>query len=57
MTGRLKAAGLELEQSPVTMDGIVLAADLAEKGDLSSKQLKQIFDIAFEKNEDFPVRL
>jgi len=55
LTGRLKAAGLELEQSPVTMDGLVFAADLAEKGDLSSKQLKQIFDIAFEKNEDFPV--
>jgi aspartyl-tRNA(Asn)/glutamyl-tRNA(Gln) amidotransferase subunit B len=55
LTGRLKAAGLGLEQSPVTMDGLVFAADLAEKGDLSSKQLKQIFDTAFEKNEDFPV--
>ena len=55
LTGRLKAAGLELAQSPVTMDGLVFASDLAEKGDLSSKQLKQIFVIAFEKNEDFPV--
>ena len=55
LTGRLKAAGLELDKSPVTMDGLVFAADLAEKGDLSSKQLKQIFDVAFEKNEDFPV--
>ncbi len=55
LTGRLKAAGLELDKSPVTMDGLVFAADLAEKGDLSSKQLKQIFDMAFEKNEDFPV--
>src|SRR5664279_5987711 len=54
LTGRLKAAGLELEQSPVTMDGLVFAADLAEKGDLSSKQLQQLFDTAFEKNEDFP---
>ena len=53
LMGRLKALGLELEQSPVTMHGIVLAADLAEKGEISSKQLKQLFDSAFEKNEDF----
>jgi aspartyl-tRNA(Asn)/glutamyl-tRNA(Gln) amidotransferase subunit B len=55
LAGRLKALGLELEQSPITLDGVVAAADLQEKGDLSSKQLKQLFDIAFEKNEDFPV--
>ena len=53
LMGRLKALGLELDQSPVTMDGIVLAADLAEKGDISSKQLKQLFDSAFQKQEDF----
>jgi aspartyl-tRNA(Asn)/glutamyl-tRNA(Gln) amidotransferase subunit B len=53
LMGRLKALGLELDQSPVTMDGIVLAADLAEKGEISSKQLKQLFDSAFEKQEDF----
>ena len=55
LTSRLKAAGLELEQSPITMAGIAQAADLAEEGKLSSKQLKQLFDIAFEKNEDFGV--
>src|SRR6201987_1970708 len=55
LMGRLRAAGLELQQSPVTMDGVVLAADLAEEGKLSSKQWKQIFDIAFEKGEDFGV--
>jgi aspartyl-tRNA(Asn)/glutamyl-tRNA(Gln) amidotransferase subunit B len=53
LMGRLRAAGLELEQSPVTMDGVVMAADLAEAGELSSKQLKQLFDSAFEKGEDF----
>jgi aspartyl-tRNA(Asn)/glutamyl-tRNA(Gln) amidotransferase subunit B len=53
LMGRLKALGLELEDSPVTMDGIVLAADLAEKGEISSKQLKQLFDSAFKKKEDF----
>ena len=52
---RLKANNLELEQSPITMKGIAFAADLAESGELSSKQLKQLFDSAFEKGEDFPV--
>src|SRR5208283_5692856 len=35
--GRLKALGFELEQSPVTMAGIVLAADLLDEGTISSK--------------------
>ena len=55
LTMRLRLTGLELEQSPVSMDGVVLAADLAESGELSSKMLKQLLDISFEKNEDFPV--
>ena len=49
------ARSRNLNQSPVTMKGIAFAADLAEEGKLSSKQWKQLFDIAFEKNEDFPV--
>ncbi len=53
LTARLKLKGLELEQSPITMAGIAQAADLAEEGKLSSKQLKQLFDSAFESNEDF----
>ncbi len=51
--GRLKALGVELDQSPVTMAGIVLAADLLDEGKISSKQMKQIFDESFEKGEDF----
>jgi aspartyl-tRNA(Asn)/glutamyl-tRNA(Gln) amidotransferase subunit B len=51
--GRLKALGLEPEQSPVSMAGVVLAADLLEDNKISSKQLKQLLDICFEKNEDF----
>ena len=51
--GRLKALGLELENSPVSMDGIVLAADLLDEGKISSRQLKQLFDVCFEKGEDF----
>jgi aspartyl-tRNA(Asn)/glutamyl-tRNA(Gln) amidotransferase subunit B len=55
VTGRLNALGLEQDQSPVTMTGIVQAADLLDEGKISSKQLKQLFDVAFEKGEDFGV--
>ncbi len=51
--GRLKALGLEQEQSPVSMTGIVQAADLLDEGKISSKQMKQLFDACFEKGEDF----
>jgi len=53
LTGRLNAGGLELEQSPVSLPGIVMAADLAESGDLSSKMLKQLLDMCFAENKDF----
>jgi aspartyl-tRNA(Asn)/glutamyl-tRNA(Gln) amidotransferase subunit B len=53
--GRLKTAGIALEDSPVTLNGIVVAADLLEEGKISSKQLKQLLDVCFEKGEDFPV--
>ena len=52
--GRLKALNLEQENSPVSMAGIVMAADLLDDGQISSKQLKQLFDLCFEKSEDFP---
>jgi aspartyl-tRNA(Asn)/glutamyl-tRNA(Gln) amidotransferase subunit B len=57
---RLKAAGnLELATvARVNVKESLMAADLAEVGDLSSKQLKQLFDISFrEVNEDFGVCL
>ncbi len=53
--GRLKALDLELEQSPVSMAGVVMAADLLDEDKISSKQLKQLLDICFEKGEDFAV--
>jgi aspartyl-tRNA(Asn)/glutamyl-tRNA(Gln) amidotransferase subunit B len=53
LTGRLKAANLELEQSPVTLAGIVQAADLAESGEISSKMLKQLLDTCFAESKDF----
>ena len=52
--GRLKALSLELDQSPISMPGLVMAADLLEEDKISSKQLKGLFDISFEKGEDFP---
>ena len=54
LMGRLKAVDLDLEHSPVSLAGIALAADLLDDDKLSSKMLKQLFDICFEKNEDFP---
>jgi aspartyl-tRNA(Asn)/glutamyl-tRNA(Gln) amidotransferase subunit B len=53
ITMRLRAAQLENHQSPISEDGLVLAADLAESGELSSKMLKDLLDKAFANNEDF----
>jgi aspartyl-tRNA(Asn)/glutamyl-tRNA(Gln) amidotransferase subunit B len=53
ITMRLRAADIEFEQSPVTLDGVVLAADLAEAGEIFSKQLKQILDTCFAEGRDF----
>jgi aspartyl-tRNA(Asn)/glutamyl-tRNA(Gln) amidotransferase subunit B len=54
LMGRLKARGLLLEQSPISMNGVALSADLAESGAISSKMLKDLYDLAFERGEDFP---
>jgi aspartyl-tRNA(Asn)/glutamyl-tRNA(Gln) amidotransferase subunit B len=53
ITMRLRAADIEFDQSPVTLDGVVLAADLAEAGEISSKQLKQLLDTCFAEGHDF----
>jgi aspartyl-tRNA(Asn)/glutamyl-tRNA(Gln) amidotransferase subunit B len=55
LMGRLKAKGLEIEQSPISMKGVALSADLAESGAISSKILKDLYDKAFAADEDFPV--
>jgi aspartyl-tRNA(Asn)/glutamyl-tRNA(Gln) amidotransferase subunit B len=52
--GRLKARGVEIEHSPVSMKGIAMSADLVESGAISGKILKDLYDLAFERNEDFP---
>ena len=53
ITMRLRAAGMEMDESPITLDGLVLAADLVEAGEISSKMLKQMLDTAFANKEDF----
>jgi len=52
--GRLKVRGLAIEQSPITMKGIAMSADLVESGAISGKMLKDLYDLAFERNRDFP---
>src|SRR5215470_8762947 len=46
LMGRLKAKGLEIEQSPISMKGVALSADLLEAGTISSKILKDLYDKA-----------
>ncbi len=53
ITMRLRAAEIEFEDSPVTLDGVVMAANLAESGEISSKQLKQLLDACFAEGKDF----
>jgi len=54
LMGRLKARGLEIEQSPISMKGVAMSADLAEANTISSKMLKDLYEKAFESGEDFP---
>src|SRR5436305_314651 len=54
LMGRLKAHNLEIEHSPISMKGVALSADLVEAGTISGKMLKDLYDLAFERNQDFP---
>ncbi|MGD0180443.1 MAG: Asp-tRNA(Asn)/Glu-tRNA(Gln) amidotransferase subunit GatB [Terriglobales bacterium] len=53
LMGRLKAKGLEIEQSPISMTGVALSADLVESGAISGKMLKDLYDLSFERRQDF----
>jgi aspartyl-tRNA(Asn)/glutamyl-tRNA(Gln) amidotransferase subunit B len=55
LMGRLKARGLAIEQSPISMKGVAEAADLLESQIISSKMLKDLFDLCFERGKDFSV--
>jgi len=54
LMGRLKARGAEIEQSPISMKGVAVSADLVECGAISGKMLKDLYDLSFERNKDFP---
>ena len=54
LMGRLKAMGAEIEQSPISMQGVAASADLLESGTISSKMLKDLYDLSFARNKDFP---
>jgi aspartyl-tRNA(Asn)/glutamyl-tRNA(Gln) amidotransferase subunit B len=54
LMGRLKAKGIEIEQSPISMRGIATSADLVESGAISGKMLKDLYDLSFERGKDFP---
>jgi aspartyl-tRNA(Asn)/glutamyl-tRNA(Gln) amidotransferase subunit B len=54
LMGRLKARGAEIEQSPISMKGMAASADLVESGAISGKMLKDLYDLCFERNKDFP---
>jgi aspartyl-tRNA(Asn)/glutamyl-tRNA(Gln) amidotransferase subunit B len=54
LMGRLKARGVSIEQSPISMKGVAASADLVESGAISGKMLKDLYELAFERNQDFP---
>jgi len=54
LMGRLKAKGIEIEQSPISMKGVAASADLVEAGAISGKMLKDLYDLCFERGKDFP---
>jgi aspartyl-tRNA(Asn)/glutamyl-tRNA(Gln) amidotransferase subunit B len=54
LMGRLRARGAEIEQSPISMKGVAASADLVESGAISGKMLKELYDLSFERNKDFP---
>jgi aspartyl-tRNA(Asn)/glutamyl-tRNA(Gln) amidotransferase subunit B len=55
LMGRLKAKDLTIEQSPISMQGVAMSADLVESGAISGKILKDLYDLSFERNQDFAV--
>ena len=55
LMGRLKAKGVGIGQSPISMAGVAASADLVESGAISGKMLKDLYDLSFERGKDFPV--
>jgi aspartyl-tRNA(Asn)/glutamyl-tRNA(Gln) amidotransferase subunit B len=55
LMGRLKGKNLEIEHSPISMQGVAQSADLVESGAISGKMLKDLYDLCFERGKDFPL--
>ncbi|MGA9979687.1 MAG: Asp-tRNA(Asn)/Glu-tRNA(Gln) amidotransferase subunit GatB [Candidatus Sulfotelmatobacter sp.] len=53
LMGRLKAKGLDIEHSPISMAGVAASADLVASGAISGKMLKDLYDLCFERGRDF----
>jgi aspartyl-tRNA(Asn)/glutamyl-tRNA(Gln) amidotransferase subunit B len=53
LMGRLKAKGLDIDHSPISMKGVAASADLVESGAISGKMLKDLYDLCFERGRDF----
>ncbi len=53
LMGRLKAHKMEIENSPISMKGVAISADLVESGAISGKMLKDLYDLCFERSKDF----
>ena len=54
LMGRLKAKGIDIDHSPISMQGVAASADLVEAGTISGKMLKDLYDLCFERGKDFP---
>jgi len=54
LMGRLKAKGISIEASPISMAGVAASADLVEAGTISGKMLKDLYDLSFDRGQDFP---
>jgi aspartyl-tRNA(Asn)/glutamyl-tRNA(Gln) amidotransferase subunit B len=54
LMGKLKAKGIDIEHSPISMQGVAASADLVEAGTISGKMLKDLYDLCFERGKDFP---
>jgi aspartyl-tRNA(Asn)/glutamyl-tRNA(Gln) amidotransferase subunit B len=54
LLGRLKTAKLDIGDSPITPQGNATAARLVTKGTISGKMLKDLYDLSFERKQDFP---
>ena len=57
LMGRLKAKGIEIEQSPISMRGVAASADLVEAGTISGKMLKDLYDLELRARKRLSCRL